>query len=127
VKAVEPYLKALAQLFFTVIAAIVAASADDRIDSIEWVNVLILALGTVSVLGAGNMPEGIWKRTKLYVSAATAAAVVAHTFISNGTDIGVTEWLQMAIAAASALGVYAVKGPEVVPAQIRRGKHEARV
>lgn len=126
-KTVEPYLKALAQLLFTVVAAVIAASADDRIDTVEWINVLILALGTVSVLGAGNMPEGVWKRTKLIVSAATAAAVAAHTFAVSGTDLGTTEWLQILAAALGALGVYAVKGPEVVPAPPRRGKHEARV
>ncbi len=62
-KAVEPYLKTIAHLLVTVMAAIIAASADDRIDSIEWVNTLILFLGTVSVLGAGNFPAGFWKRT----------------------------------------------------------------
>jgi lysylphosphatidylglycerol synthetase-like protein (DUF2156 family) len=125
-KVVEQYLKTLAQLIATILVAIIAASADDRIDSIEWVNVIILALGTVSVLGAGNMPEGIWKRTKLIVSAATAGAVAAHTFLSAGLSLGLTEWLQIGVAVLGALGVYAVKGPQVVPAP-RRGKHEARV
>ena len=124
-KPAENYLKAISQLIFTVLAAVAAAAADDRIDSTEWVNVLILTLGTVSVLGAGNMPEGIWKRTKLIVSAATAAAVVLHTFISSGVDLGVTEWIQMALAAAASFGVYAVKGPEVISAP-RRGKHAAK-
>jgi hypothetical protein len=125
VKVVEPYLKAIAHLLVTVMAAIIAASADDRIDSIEWVNTLILTLGTISVLGAGNMPEGIWKRTKAIVAAATAAAVVAHTLLSAGLSLGLTEYLQMGVAALGALGVYAVKGPEVVP--VPRNKHEARV
>jgi hypothetical protein len=125
VKAVEPYLKTIAHLLVTVMAAIIAASADDRIDSIEWVNTLILFLGTVSVLGAGNMPEGIWKRTKAIVAAATAAAVVAHTLLSAGLSLGLTEYLQMGVAALGALGVYAVKGPQVVP--VPRNKHEARV
>ncbi len=124
-KAVESYLKTLAHLLVTVAAAVVAAAADNRIDSIEWVNVLILALGTISVLGAGNMPAGVWHYTKLIVAAATAAAVVAHTLLSAGLSLGLTEWLQMGIAAAGALGVYAVKGPEVVP--VPRNKHEARV
>ncbi len=124
-KAVEPYLKTIAHLLVTVMAAIIAASADDRIDSIEWVNTLILFLGTVSVLGAGNMPEGIWKRTKAIVAAATAAAVVAHTLLSAGLSLGLTEYLQMGVAALGALGVYAVKGPQVVP--VPRNKHEARV
>ncbi len=126
-KAIEPYLKAAAELLFTVIAAIVAASADDRIDSIEWANVIILALGTISVLGAGNMPAGVWKRTKLYVSAATAGAVTAHTFLAAGLTLSLTEWLQIGLAVLAALGVYAVKGPQVVPAPMTRGKHEARV
>ncbi len=124
-KAVEPYLKTIAHLLVTVMAAIIAASADDRIDSIEWVNTLILFLGTVSVLGAGNFPAGIWKRTKAIVAAATAAAVVAHTLLSAGLSLGLTEYLQMGVAALGALGVYAVKGPQVVP--VPRNKHEARV
>ncbi len=124
-KLIEPYLKSILHLLVTVAAAVVAAAADDRIDSIEWVNVLILALGTISVLGAGNLPSGVWHYMKLIVAAATAAAVVAHTLLSAGLDLGLSEWLQMGIAAAGALGVYAVKGPEVVP--VPRNKHEARV
>ena len=60
----------IAQVFTTALAALVAALVDDRIDFTEWLNVGVLALGSVAVLGAGDLPAGVWRYTKPIVSAA---------------------------------------------------------
>ena len=127
-KAVESYLKFAAQVLATVVAAVIAALADNRLSDLEWINVVILGLGSVAVLGAGNMPAGVWRYTKVIVSVATAAAVTAHTFIADGVDLGTSQWLQIAAAGIASVLVYSVKGPTVVPEHAERyGKHAERV
>jgi drug/metabolite transporter (DMT)-like permease len=93
------YLKFAAQVVFTIIAALVAALVDERIDTVEWINAGIMALGAVSVLGAGNLPAGVWAYTKTIVAAATAALVALVT-----------------LAVAGVLGVAALPGPKVYDA-----------
>jgi hypothetical protein len=89
--------------------------------SVTALNIAILALGAISVLGAGNLPSGVWKYTKLYVSAATAGLVVLASFLTDG--VTTTEWLQVGIAVLGALGVIAAPGPLVLPQPL--GRHQA--
>lgn len=111
---VKNYLKLAAQLAATVLAALVAALVDDRVDLSEWLNTGVLALGAVGVLGAGDLPAGIWRYTKPIVAAASAVLVLWQ---SLGTDgMSTSEWLQLGIAALGALGVLAAPGPKVVEA-----------
>lgn len=108
------YLKFAAQVFATVLAAIVAGLVDDRLDINEWLNVGVMALGAVGVLGAGNLPAGVWRYTKLFVAAASAVLVLWQSLAIGGMDQ--SEWLQLALAALGALGVGVAPGPKVVPA-----------
>jgi len=107
------YLKFVVQVFFAAVAAVVAALVDDKVDAAEWINVFIVALGAVGVLGAGNLPDGVWRYTKTIVSGATAAATLLVSFVSDGGTITPSEWLQVALAAAAALGVLVAPGPLV--------------
>lgn len=107
------YGKFIAQVFFTAVGAVVAALVDDRIDAAEWINVAILTMGAISVLGAGEFTEGVWRHTKTIVSAATAALTLLASFVSDGGLITTSEWLQIALAAASVLGVAVTPGPKV--------------
>jgi hypothetical protein len=109
----QRYLKFAAQIVVTALSVLVAALADDTVDAAEWINVLIAALGAVSVLGAGEVPETVWAHMKTYVAAATAGAVLLVSFVSDGGSITTSEWLQVALAAAGAIGVAAVKGPKL--------------
>jgi hypothetical protein len=115
----SPYLKFAAQVIATIISAVALAFGDGQVSASEWINVVILGLGSVAVLGAGNLPSGVWSHTKTIVSAATAGAVFLQSAITGGIDGA--EWLQLVLAVLGALGVLAVKGPVVVPA----GRHEA--
>jgi hypothetical protein len=110
---VSRYLKFIAQVFATGVAAIVAASADNRVDAAEWINVLILTLGAVSVLGAGELPAGVWAHTKTIVAGVTAGAVLAVSYVSDGWYITTTEWLQIGLAVLAAIGIAVVPGPKV--------------
>lgn len=114
----KQYAKFLAQVAATVMAAVATALVgDNHISTNEWVNVAILALGAVGVVGAGNLPAGIWAHTKAIVSAATAGLVLLQSVLTGG--VSTTEWFQVALAVLGALGVFAVRGPVVVPAASR--------
>jgi hypothetical protein len=111
------YLKFAAQVAATALAAIVAGLVDDRLDFTEWLNVGVMALGAVGVLGAGNMPAGVWRYTKAGVAAASAVLVLWQSLASGG--LTGSELTQLILAGLGALGVLAVPGPRVVPAEIR--------
>jgi hypothetical protein len=111
----QRYLKFLAQLVATLFVALIAALADDRIDTAEWVNVALAVLGTVGVLGAGNFSVGVWAYSKVIVSAATAGLMTLNSFLVDGGQISMSEWLQIGVAVIGALTVLVVKGPIVAP------------
>jgi len=108
---VRTYAKFAAQVVAAVLTALVPALMDDSVDTTEWINAVIVALGAVAVLGAGNLPAGVWSYTKTIVSAATAGAVFLQSAISDGMSSA--EWMQLALAVLGALGVFAAPGPKV--------------
>lgn len=107
------YLKFAAQVVATALAAVVAGLVDDRLDFTEWLNVGVMALGAVAVLGAGDLPAGVWRYTKPIVAAATAVLVLWQSLASGGMTS--SEWMQLALAALGAVGVLAAPGPKVSP------------
>jgi hypothetical protein len=113
---VRQYGKFLAQIVFAALTALVAAQVDNRVDAGEWINVLIVALGAVAVLGAGNLPSGVWAYTKTIVSGATAAATLLVAFLSDGGMVTGSEWIQVLLAAMAALGVAFAPAPKVYDA-----------
>lgn len=89
----------------TILAAILAAlTGDNVIDSVEWVNVAILAVGSAGVFAAPNVAGSAYTKTVLSVLA--AVLTVLASAIVGGIDT--TEWVQIAMAALGALGVWAV-------------------
>jgi hypothetical protein len=109
---VRLYLKLIAQVIATVLAAIATALfGDGSLDTSELINVGILGLGAVAVLGAGNLPAGVWQHTKGIVSAATAVLVLLSSLWTDG--ISPAEWAQLVLAALGALGVVVAPGPVV--------------
>ncbi len=114
------YLKFAAQVAATVLTAVAAALAGNgAIDLSESINIIIVGLGAVAVMGAGNLPSGIWAHTKTIVAGATAGAVFLQSAITDG--VSSAEWVQLIIAVAGAVGVFAVPGPQVE----RVGRHAA--
>lgn len=105
------YAKALAAVVVTVLAAIAAAlTGDNTIDATEWVNVAILAVGACGVFAAPNVPGA--RYTKAVIAVLTAALTVAASAIVGG--ITSVELIQILLAAAGAVGVYAVPNDPVV-------------
>lgn len=113
------YLKFILQVVATVLAAAYPMLSDGNFSTEEQINCVILLLGAIGVLGAGNLPEGVWKYTKFYVSVATAVVVAIAAAITGG--INGAEWIQIVIAGLGAAGVVAAPGPTV----LATGRHRA--
>ena len=116
----EKYLKFAAQVVATVLAALYPALSDGSFTADEQINCLLIGLGAVGVLGAGNLPEGVWKYTKAIVSVATAVFTLLAALITDG-QLTNPEIVQLVIAGLGALGVYQVPGPTVQST----GRHRA--
>ncbi|SRR6266540_1992663 len=97
------YAKSAVMVLMTVVSAIVAALTDDKVSTAEWINVAIIGFGAAQVFTAANIPGA--KYTKFSLALLTAAATALVSFLSNG--VTVAEWLQVAVAAAAAVGVAA--------------------
>lgn len=99
------YAKLVMQVIVTIAAAIVAAMAgDNALDSVEWVNVAIIGAGAVAVVYTPNVPGA--PVAKFVVSAIAAVLTVLASAIVGG--IQSVEVIQMLIAGAGAVGVWAV-------------------
>lgn len=99
------YAKFGAQIVATILAAILAAlTGDGVIDPVEWVNVAVLAVGAAGVFASPNVPGS--RYTKVALSVLAGVLTVLTSAIIGGIDV--TEWIQIAMAALGALGVYAL-------------------
>jgi hypothetical protein len=78
------YLKFFAQVAATVLSAIAAAMQAGPLSATAWVNVVVIGFGAIGVLGAGELPSGVWAHTKPIVAALSAAVVVIETSLAGG-------------------------------------------
>lgn len=96
--------KFIGMLAVTVLAALVPMLDDNAIDGAEWINVILLLAGAVTVYGQANMPAGVWVYAKTIAACVSAVAVIAVSAITDGMITG-GELIQMALALGGALGV----------------------
>jgi hypothetical protein len=109
------YGKFFLQLGVVAASAVVAFLQDDRVDAAEWILVLLAVAQAVAVLGAGNLPSGVWRYTKVGVAAFIAGASLLVAFVSDGGVITASEWLQVLVAALGAAGIPLFKAPVLAP------------
>lgn len=99
------YAKTIAMVVATGLsAAIVALTGDGVFNDVELINIAIAVVGAVGVLYVPNAPNG--PVAKAVVAALMAVLTLAVNFIADG--VALSEWLQLAVAALGALGVYGV-------------------
>jgi len=99
------YAKAAVAVLVTAVSALVVAlGGDNAVDAVEWVNVAIAGVGAAAVFAAPNVPGS--RYTKAVLAVLTAVLTLLTSFIVGGVDG--SEWLQILVAAAGAVGVYAV-------------------
>lgn len=100
------YAKALAAVLASGLsAAIVALTGDQAFSNVELINVAIAVVGAAAVFAGPNVPHS--RFTKAILAVLTAVLTLAVNLIADG--VTVSEWLQLAVAALSAVGVYAVR------------------
>jgi hypothetical protein len=105
VETLKKYAKALVGAAGVILAAVlVAFVGDGSMNMNEFVNVVVLGTGTVSLAIAPNTPGA--KYVKALLAAVSAAAVVLISVYTGG--ISPTEWVQIAVAAGTAAGVWKV-------------------
>lgn len=100
----KTYAKSVVAILITIISAIVAFATDGNVDTTEWINVAIAGVGAVAVYYGPNTRYAPY--TKGVLAALTAVLVLLTSLITGGLQG--TEVLQLVIAAAGAVGVYAV-------------------
>lgn len=99
------YAKFIAAAVVTVLSAIAAAlTGDGSIVATEWVNIAILGVGALAVFAGPNVPGAVY--TKTILAALTAGLTVLASVILGG--VTTVEIIQIVVAIAGALGVYAV-------------------
>lgn len=99
------YAKAILAVVATILSALVAAlSGDNSISDIELINVAIIAVGSLAVFAAPNVPGA--RYTKSVLAVLTAVLTLLVNLIVDG--VTVSEWIQLGVAALGALGIYAV-------------------
>lgn len=103
-EAIRPYWKSFLAVVVTILSAILAAlTGDEVISNPEWVNVAIAGVTAAAVFAAPNVPGARYTKAILAVLGA-GLAVLSSAIIGGVTQ---TELIQIAVAAAGAVGVYA--------------------
>ena len=100
------YSKALAAVLASGLsAAIVALTGDNAFSNVELINVAIAVVSAGAVFAAPNVPHA--RISKAIMAVLMAVLTLLVNLIADG--VTVSEWLQLAVAALSAVGVYAVR------------------
>lgn len=102
------YAKMFAQVLAAVLVALVPYLATG-LGPVQWVNVALVAVGALGVFAAPNVPGASVTKTVLSVLAAVGVVLNEVIQAAGGVLIlGPADWIQIALAAMAALGVYAV-------------------
>lgn len=105
------YRKFLVAILAAVLQAAVVGLADNHFSPNEIVNVGIMVAGAASIWAAANCPQLTW--AKALIAIFTAMLTYLNTAVTNCDSIvasclDANDWIQVGVAAASALLVYLV-------------------
>ncbi|HEY6244578.1 MAG TPA: hypothetical protein VIX17_11550 [Pyrinomonadaceae bacterium] len=106
------YAKALAAVAATVLSGVVVAMASGAaITPAQWINIAIAGVGACAVFAAPNVPGAMY--TKSIIAVLTAVLTFISTVVAGCLNfaechISTASWLQVAVIALGALGIYAV-------------------
>jgi hypothetical protein len=95
----------VAALAAALVAVGAALTGNNHIDTTEWVNVAIAAVGAFQVWYAANVNGAPY--VKAVIAAATAGLIALQSYIVGGVTI--SDWVQIGLAVLGALGVLAFK------------------
>jgi hypothetical protein len=105
------YGKFIAMVLATIVSAIVAALAgDNQVSIIEWFNIGLTGIAAVNVVIVPNLTAGVGRYAKLIVAGTAAGLELLVVVFVDG--VTVSEWLQVGLAIAAAVGVGALPSPK---------------
>lgn len=114
------YAKAITYIALAGLTFLVTALSDNALTGEELINLVAIVVGAIGVYAIPNFPEGVAKVAKTGVAFATAGLVALLSFWTGGVEV--TEWIQVILAAFTAIGVYIVpngpKVPEAKPVEV---------
>lgn len=103
------YTKALAAVLAAALsAAVVALTGDNSFSAVELINIAIAVVGAVGVAYFPNTDDA--PAAKSVLAALMAVLVLATDLIAGGFTV--SEWLQLGLAALTALGVYGLRNAD---------------
>lgn len=111
------YLKLLIALLGAVVMSVASFATDNTVSTEEWIQVTIAGATALGVWAAANVPTFTWAKTFVAVVLAVLNLLVAY--ITDG--ISTAEWLNLAVAALTAAGVYALPNKAPAGVQVRSG------
>lgn len=125
---VSNYSKSIVQIFFAGLGVFAAAITDNLVSPLEIVNIVIALITAGVVYYFPNIPDGAKYKTLVKTllagagAAASALAIIAANIFSF-SEVGLSDWLSVLLAAGATLGVYIIpnSGNEV------NGRHEASI
>jgi hypothetical protein len=106
------YAKSIVYIALAAVTFLVTALSDNALATEEIINLVIVVLGAIGVYAVPNFPEGVAKVAKTGVAFLTAGAVALASFLTGGVTL--SEWLQIIIAAFTAIGVYIIPNEPAV-------------
>jgi hypothetical protein len=106
------YSKALTAVVGAVVMAVASAMTDDTISHPEWVMIAVAGFTAFQVFVTANVGLPLWNYSKSITAGALAGLGLLGGYLANGEHMSNALWLNVAIAAAVAAGVFAVpNGP----------------
>jgi hypothetical protein len=103
---INRYAKTILAIIAAGLGILTAALSDDVVTPAELVNVAIAVVTAVGVYLVPNTPATAARTLKTIVAAGGAALTALSSALTDGVTTG--EWLQIALAALAAVGVYVV-------------------
>lgn len=111
------YLKLIVALVGAVVMSVASFATDNHVSTDEWIQVAIAGATALGVWAAANVPQFTWAKT--FVAVLLAVLNLLVSYITDG--ISTSEWLNLAVAALTAAGVYAVANRQPDGVQVRSG------
>jgi hypothetical protein len=106
------YAKSIVYIALAAVTFLVTALTDNALSTEEIINLVIIVLGAIGVYAVPNFPEGVAKVAKTGIAFLTAGTVALASFLTGGVTI--SEWMQIIIAAFTAIGVYIIPNEPAV-------------
>lgn len=110
-----PYLKSITAVLGAVAVAVAASMSDNVITAPEKVQIATAGVAAFAVFVTANVGLPLWNYSKAITAGALAGLGLLGGYLANGEHMTSALWLNVAIAAATAAGVFAVPNePEVI-------------